>query len=158
LNYAQFGANLMRNTFKGGDYMPLGTAMANNLIITMGLLAAGWEGAKIARTIGLGPMPTKLPFMGEMPPGIEPFYRLGESATNLVFKFDPETAEKRFDVFLKRTWDNWMPGSLVLKEMARVGWAPQLAFAGQRLTPVPTEEMEPTGAKILSVIGGRRRK
>jgi hypothetical protein len=158
LNYAQWGSNLLRNSFKGGDYMPLATAAANNIAITMGLLAAGWEGTKIARTIGLGPMPTKLPFMGEIPPGIEPFYRLGESAANLAFKMDPDAAEKRARIFLKRTWDNWMPGSLVFKELARVGAFPQMAIAGQRLTPVATEEAEPLETRILSVIGGRGRK
>ena len=141
------------------SYMPLATAMANNLMITMGFLAAGWESSKIWRTIGAGPFPTKLPFMGEMPPGIEPIYRLGESAANLVFRADVEAAEKRFNVFLKRMWDNWMPGSLVFKELARVGVTPQIRpTKGLRLTPKATEGWLSPEEKILSVIGGRGRK
>jgi len=158
LNYTQFVNNLFRRA-SDRDIAPLATWAANNIILTLAMIGAGWEASKAVRTVGLGPFPTKIPFT-EMPPGVEPIARLMESGQNLLLRGDIETAEKRFETFLKRAWDNWMPGSLFYKELARVGWTPQFfePITGKRLTPLPTERYKTTFEKLESVIGGKGRK
>jgi hypothetical protein len=135
------------------DFAPLGMWMANNVAITMGLIGLGWEAKKVYRTIFLGPFPAELPD----PPGLQPFFHLGNAFGNTFFRGDIEAAEKNMATALRRAWDNWVPGSLVYKEMAKVGWTPQLKLSGVRLTPKAKLAYLGTGGKIAAVAGGRGR-
>ena len=66
---------------------------------------------------------------------------------------------------LRRAWDNWVPGSLVYKEMSKVGWAPHqwargpgvLRYGDIKFTPEALYSNLGPGAKITSVLGGRGR-
>ncbi|MHA2376679.1 MAG: hypothetical protein ACXAB9_10970, partial [Candidatus Thorarchaeota archaeon] len=55
LNYLEWGKNLGRVT-KAGDYAPLATAFANNLLLMFALTSTiGWTWGKAQRTIAFGP-------------------------------------------------------------------------------------------------------
>lgn len=151
LNYLEFMKNLGRTT-KAGDFAPLATALANNMLIAMALTGAGWELTKVGRTIALGPFSGKTVWEGEIPPGVDPFIK-GLGGIRAALTGDFEGAEKRLESAMKRAWDNWIPGSLVYKEMAKIDVVPHLSLWGKALTPYPTKRYAPTGEKIASVFG-----
>jgi hypothetical protein len=75
LNYMEFGKNLLRTT-KGGDYAPLATAFANNILLMFALTGAvGWTWDKGLRTIAFGPFSGRTMLEGETPPGIDPIVK-----------------------------------------------------------------------------------
>jgi hypothetical protein len=164
LNYAQLMKRFMFEfpSKVGGsrDFGPMGMWAANNLMIGMAFYAAGWEAGKIFRTVGLGPFPIELPLD---PPGVQPFRHMAQAFGNYFFRLDPEAAEKNMTTALRRSWDNWVPGSLVYKELSKVGWAPHQWMKGPgilragdvKLTPEAKYAGLDTGEKILSVTGGR---
>jgi hypothetical protein len=154
LNYFEFLKNLGRTT-RAGDYAPLATAFANNMLLMMALTGAGWELTKVGRTIAFGPFSGKTVVEGEIPPGVDPFIKaLGGIRAALTG--DIEGAEKRLETAMKRAWDNWIPGSLVYKELARIDVAPQLSLWGKQLTPYPTQRYATPEEKVASVFGRRQ--
>ena len=166
LNYAEFMKNniftMPKKIGASRDYAPQAVWMANNLMITLGFLGLGWEADKIFRTVVFGPMPTELPLD---PPGIQPFRHAAAAFANTFFRFDVEAAEKNMGTALRRAWDNWVPGSLVYKEMSKVGWAPHQWFMGPTVLQAGDVKLTPeakyadlcAAAKAASVLGGRGR-
>jgi hypothetical protein len=164
LNYAQMMKRFMFEYPQkiGGsrDFAPIGMWAVNNLMISMAFVGLGWEAKKVFRTVGLGPFPTELPLD---PPGVQPFRHLSQAFGNYFFRLDPEAAEKNMQTALRRAWDNWVPGSLVYKEMSKVGWAPHQWFMGPgvlragdiKLTPEAKYAYLGPGAKVATVLGGR---
>jgi len=153
LNYFEFIKNLGRST-KAGDYAPLATAFANNMLIGMALVGAGWELTKVGRTIAFGPFSGRTIIEGETPPGVDPFVKsLG--AIRAALTGDLEGAEKRLESAMKKAWDNWIPGSLVYKEFARIDVAPQLSLWGQALTPSPSKRFAEWPEKVTSIFGSQ---
>lgn len=154
LNYLEFTKNLFR-TARSGDYMPLATAFANNMLLFFALTSiVGWEGAKVWRTIGLGPFSGKTVWEGEIPPGVDPFVKvLGGVRAALMGDF--EGAEKRLETAMKKSWDNWLPGSLVYKELRKIGVTPSVTLWGTKLTPRPTKRYREPHEKVLSIFGAK---
>ena len=157
LNYAQFMGRIMKEVprkLRGqeADLAPLATWVANNLMITLALVSAGWSAGKVIRTVGLGPFPTELPGA----PGLAPFGHAAQAFGNLVFKGDKERAEKNMRTAFRRAWDNWVPGSLMYRELAKTGVAPQILMGETRLTPLPSLRYASTPEKVASVLGGRQ--
>ncbi len=166
LNYAQFMKRFMFElpTKIGGsrDFGPMGMWAANNLMIGLAFYGLGWEATKIFKTVALGPFPVELPID---PPGVQPFRHSAQAFGNLFFRMDVEAAEKNMATALRRAWDNWVPGSLVYKELSKVGWAPHQWMKGPgimrlgdiKLTPQAKYAGLGVGEKVLSVTGGRGR-
>jgi hypothetical protein len=154
LNYLEWGKNIMRVT-KAGDYAPLATAVANNLLLMFALTGiVGWSWDKAQRTIAFGPFSGRTMLEGEMPPGIDPIVKSIGSIRNVITG-DLEGAEKRLETAMKKAWDNWVPMSLVYKELAKVGVTPSLRdpVFGAKLTPKPTKKYAEPYEKVLSVFG-----
>jgi hypothetical protein len=156
LNYLEFTKNLGRLA-KGRDYVPLATAMANNLVLLFAVTQVlDWSVQKGLRTIALGPFTGKVPFVeGEAPPQIDPFIKM-LGGIRAALGGDIDGMEKRFETALKKAWDNFIPGSLVYKELARIGEVPQLKPFGQRLTPKASKQYATPAEKLQSVFGGGR--
>jgi hypothetical protein len=105
LNYMEFGKNLLRTT-KGGDYAPLATAFANNILLMFALTGAvGWSWDKAQRTIAFGPFSGRTMLEGETPPGIDPIIKSLGAIRNVITG-DLEGAEKRLETAMKKAWDN----------------------------------------------------
>ena len=166
LNYAQMMKRFMFEypSKIGGsrDFAPIGMWAVNNLMIAMAFVGLGWEAKKVFRTVGLGPFPTELPLD---PPGVQPFRHAAQAFGNYFFRLDPEAAEKNMQTAFRRAWDNWVPGSLVYKEMSKVGWAPHqwargpgvLRYGDIKFTPEALYSNLGPGAKAAAVLGGRGR-
>jgi hypothetical protein len=166
LNYAQMMKRFMFDypSKIGGsrDFAPIGMWAANNIMIGLAFVGLGWEATKVFKTVALGPFPTELPID---PPGVQPFRHAAQAFGNLFFRMDPEAAEKNMSTALRRAWDNWVPGSLVYKEMSKVGWAPHqwargpgvLRYGDIKLTPEAKYADLGPAAKAASIVGGRGR-
>jgi hypothetical protein len=154
LNYLEWGKNLLRTT-KGGDYAPLATAFANNILLMFALTGVvGWSWDKAQRTIAFGPFSGRTFLEGEVPPGIDPVVKSLGSIRNVITG-DFEGAEQRLETAMKKAWDNWVPMSLVYKELAKVGVTPRIndPIFGARLTPKAKKKYAEPYEKVLSVFG-----
>jgi len=156
LNYAEYMKRILYDYPKTKDYAPMATYAANNLLLIMGMVAAGWSAKKGLSTFLTGPFPTELPST----PGLAPLGHAAQAFGNLVFKQDPKQAKKNFDTAFKRAWDNWVPGSLLYKDLAKIGfpYTPQIKVGDIRLTPKPTLRYKTTAEKIAHILGGRESK
>ena len=154
LNYLEWGKNLLRVT-KAGDYAPLATAFANNILLMFALTGlVGWSWDKAQRTIAFGPFSGRTFLEGEIPPGIDPIVKSLGAIRNVITG-DLEGAEKRLETAMKKAWDNWVPMSLVYKELAKVGAVPKISdpIFGARLTPKAKYRYAEPYEKVLSVFG-----